>query len=162
MQSCICPCLAIFVTVFVIVFVFVFVIVVATLVSRSSQVIFVFVFFFFLSSLYLSWPNYTGLKIFASCGDSYFAFKLQFIVQQKHHCFYQKNLPILWCWMNVFDDSIKSNGGFECLSPNLNWRWMWRPQKYSLWMESSNCEDNIVLVNLPVIIFSVWTEFELN
>ena len=117
--SCICPCLAIFVTVFVIVFVFVFVIVVATLVSRSSQVIFVFVFFFFLSSLYLSWSNYTGLKIFASCGDSYFAFKLQFIVQQKHHCFYQKNLPILWCWMNVFDDSIKSNGGFECLSPKL-------------------------------------------
>ena len=115
MQSCICPCLAIFVTVLV----FVFVIVVATLVWRSSQVIFVFVFLFFLSSLYLSWSNYTGLKIFASCGDSYFAFKLQFIVQQKHHCFNQKFLPILWWWMNVFDDSIKSNGGFECLSPKL-------------------------------------------
>ena len=118
-------------------------------------------FFFFLSSLYLSWPGYFGLEIFATCGDSYFAFKLEFIVQNPH-CFYQNILLILWCWMNVFDDLIRSNGGFECLSPNLNWRWMWRPQKYSLWMESSNCEDNIVLVNLPVIIFSVWTEFELN
>ena len=118
MQFCVCPCLAIFVTVFV----FLFVIVVATLVSRSSQVIFVFVFimfFFFLSSLYLSWPaGYNGLKIFTTPGDSYFAFKLEFIVQNPH-CFYQNILLILWCWMNVFDDSIKSNGGFECLSPKL-------------------------------------------
>ena len=46
-----------------------------------------------------------------------FAGKKRFL--QNHHCFYQNVLLTLWWWMNVFDDSIKSNGGFECLSPKL-------------------------------------------